>query len=779
MKHSIFRNNRGASLVSVIIAMTVVALLGVTIMYVAYSNFNMKIVDKKSKDNFYTAESVLEEVVANLETKMSVEYEKAYSYVMSNYGTYASVSDLEENFKREFILNMVDILRQGIEKDPDDNVITYASDTNYSLPYLRTLVKTSYPGSWSIGTTSYDASNALKPVSNELKTLSDGLVLRNVKVTYTEGSYQNTITTDIKLAVPALEFAMISSMPNISDYAYIADDGIIVTGNSSLTLKGNAFSGISPDDVTKTAIDLKAGAKMDASDSATSLLVAGGNVNLVGQADISTGTFTSFWANGLTADTNGTAAKNTITLNGRTYVADDITLNGSENKLTISNQYYGYSSGIQSALNAAESSAIIINGKETTIDMSQIETLVIAGTAYVGTSSITSNVDGQTNSDVKTGDSIAVKSNQIAYLVPTECAGIKTNPMSYAQYGQLTGDWKNTALDSVIPSLKRSISSYGSVSISEVYSPEQGGTVYLYLNFADYTNAASYFLDMYNSDGVTGSKLRSYLDSYINAFTFNVTSDAETLGLTRMVTNGNYLLPGTFDRNTLSWTVDPTYSDPENSTGNIYNELSGYASNYASLCSKLVTTVTEEEAKYSVYDNLINDHHHDSYCPAGCSKEASKIDEFFAAGTLSDGAVLVAATGTAPQYAVFTASSGSKAFIVNGDLAVTPSFVTANFADGEGHGLIIAQGNVTISADWNGIVICSGKLTVAADGVELKSDETAVGEVLRLHCVAQNGNEYVVTNFFKGGENYTFGNSSSTDKTDVRNCVTYENWKSE
>lgn len=779
MKYRGFRNNRGASLISVIIAMTVVAILGITIMYVAYSNFNMKIVDKKSKDNFYTAESVLEEVVANLQTKMSVEYEKAYSYVMSNYGNYASVADLEQNFKREFILNMVDILRQGIEKDADDNIITVGSETNYSLPYLRTLVKASYPGSWSIGTTTYDAVNGVSPLSNELKTLEDGLVLRNVKVVYTEGSYQNTITTDIKLSVPLLEFAMITSMPNISDYAYIADDGIVITDSSSLKLKGNAFSGIDANDTHKTAIDLRSGAKMDASDSATSLLVAGGNVNAIDGASLSTGVFTSFWANGITASGTGKDAKNSISLSGRTYVADDITLNGAENKLVIENQYYGYSSGIQSATNAAESSAIIINGKDTTIDLSKIDTLVIAGTAYVGTSSI--KVTGKDNADVKTGDSIAVKSNQIAYLVPTECAGIKTNPMSYTQYQQLTGDWKNTALNSVIPSLNRSIASYGNnVSISEIYSPEQGGTVYLYLSFADYTNAATYFMDMYKSEGVTGEKLRSYVDNYVNSFTFNVKDNAEQVGLTRLVTNGNYLLPGTFDTASLSWTVDPTYTGAQNSTGSIYNELSGYASNYASLCSKLVTTITEEEAKHSVYDNLINDHHHDTKCPAGCSRAASKIDELFAAGALSDGATLVEAESDNGQYAVFTASSGSKAFIVNGNLNVTPSFVTANFADGEGHGVIVATGDVSVSADWNGIIICDGKLSITANDVDLKADEAAVGEVLRLHCVAANGNEYVVTNFFRGGENYSFSNSgSSADKTDVRNCVSYENWKSE
>ena len=52
-------SNRGGALLSVIIAMTVVGILGALVLSNSYTNFQMKQIDKKSKDNFHSAESVL------------------------------------------------------------------------------------------------------------------------------------------------------------------------------------------------------------------------------------------------------------------------------------------------------------------------------------------------------------------------------------------------------------------------------------------------------------------------------------------------------------------------------------------------------------------------------------------------------------------------------------------------------------------------------------------------------------------------------------------------
>ena len=158
---------------------------------------------------------------------------------------------------------------------------------------------------------------------------------------------------------------------------------------------------------------------------------------VVCKGEISVGlnsTFTSaesvnLWARGLQAD----SVRN-VTLSGSTYFADDLTVTGKNNNVKISGNYYGYGSYesatsddcvskdqyVQSGLTgAALSSAIVINGKNTTLDLSDTQKLMIAGRNYIASSKVKANRQTNTN-DVVTGESLTVKGTQLAYLAPAE-----------------------------------------------------------------------------------------------------------------------------------------------------------------------------------------------------------------------------------------------------------------------------------------------------------------------------------------------------------------------
>ena len=91
----------------------------------------------------------------------------------------------------------------------------------------------------------------------------------------------------------------------------------------------------------------------------------------------------------------------------------------------------------------ALSSSIVINGKNTTLDLSGVRKIMLAGRSYIGTSKVKS-VNGESNSnDVMMGESITVKGTQLAYLLPSElidASKLKNsemeikNPMSYSDY---------------------------------------------------------------------------------------------------------------------------------------------------------------------------------------------------------------------------------------------------------------------------------------------------------------------------------------------------------
>lgn len=119
-------------------------------------------------------------------------------------------------------------------------------------------------------------------------------------------------------------------------------------------------------------------------------VVCKGEISVGLNSTFTSGGSVNLWARGL----NAASVKN-VTLSGTTYFADDLTIAGKNNNVKISGNYYGYGSYesatsddcvakdqyIQSGLSgAALSSAIVVNGKNTTLDLSDTQKLMIART---------------------------------------------------------------------------------------------------------------------------------------------------------------------------------------------------------------------------------------------------------------------------------------------------------------------------------------------------------------------------------------------------------------
>ena len=65
--HFLKLNNKGASLITVIITIGFIAILAGTIMMTSLVNFKMKRVNVYAKDTFYSAEQVLDEINVGLQ----------------------------------------------------------------------------------------------------------------------------------------------------------------------------------------------------------------------------------------------------------------------------------------------------------------------------------------------------------------------------------------------------------------------------------------------------------------------------------------------------------------------------------------------------------------------------------------------------------------------------------------------------------------------------------------------------------------------------------------
>lgn len=87
MRTSIRRDNRGAALVTVLIAVTFMAILVTTLLYVSSTNYKTKQMDYMNKVSFYQTEAPLEEIRALFVIEASKACEDAYQEVMLQYAT--------------------------------------------------------------------------------------------------------------------------------------------------------------------------------------------------------------------------------------------------------------------------------------------------------------------------------------------------------------------------------------------------------------------------------------------------------------------------------------------------------------------------------------------------------------------------------------------------------------------------------------------------------------------------------------------------------------------
>ena len=84
LKKSI-KNNNGAALVTVIIAVAFIMVLVSIIMTTSLVNYKMKRTNVYAKDTFYSAEQVLDEINIGLQRYMSDALSGAYMDVMENF----------------------------------------------------------------------------------------------------------------------------------------------------------------------------------------------------------------------------------------------------------------------------------------------------------------------------------------------------------------------------------------------------------------------------------------------------------------------------------------------------------------------------------------------------------------------------------------------------------------------------------------------------------------------------------------------------------------------
>ena len=789
------QQNQGFSLFTVLIAVSFVGILGLLVLYIALANFNMKVTDLKGKDSFYTAERALEEIRTGLQEDVGNAMSKAYTQVLETYNKENRSQDSsmdrqrQSDFQDRFIKELMRTLRAS-----------QTTDNIYSLDYLRGYVDLEYDDSKEslIITNPTGTSPVMKAVKNVGKNTEDnGVLLKNLKVIYVdEKGHAAIICTDIRLLVPEVQFPTPSTLPDLMNMIVVADKGIICEGNESTptSINGSIYAGNLPAAATTnpdTSIQVTSGASLNVESG--DKVVCKGEISVGLNSTFTSGGSVNLWARGL----NAASVKN-VTLSGTTYFADDLTIAGKNNNVKISGNYYGYGSYesatsddcvakdqyIQSGLSgAALSSAIVVNGKNTTLDLSDTQKLMIAGRNYIASSKVKANDRTNTN-DVVTGESLTVKGTQLAYLAPAEILGASGNPMTYDDYlthlngaDEISVNW-DTAVEAWGGRTLREIGVDSTEPVQAVFYNDNSATgyVYFYLNFTDAQKSADFMQMYYQNNPTIKTNMDKYLSFYFGGEDSGITvKDADSY--LRYITNGNVL----------SYSGADAQGSLEEATGvnpgeKILQEEVGYQNSWYALNRKMITSYDllnkevkedsetmhdETDSDRSVYDNLVNEKKMVSYI-----KDTVKDD-----------------TG---KY-VFTASDedgGLQAIMYdNGETGVNKTLkISEN--DVDKLRLVVCTGDVEIEAGvkFQGIIMAKGTITLKA-GAQLESAPLEAARVFQAQMSSYGDKDSIKPqDFFWEGDKYVLGNSASSGKKDTLNgsdtysiadCVSYENWKKE
>ena len=738
-------NNKGASLITVIITIGFIAILAGTVMMTSLVNFKMKRVNVYAKDTFYSAEQVLDEINIGLQRYVSDSLSTAYMEVMQNYSQY-SVEKKRNVMQTRYYENMWDKLE-----------VDATAHKKYDVAVLESFLKdtTKWQGEDETGyggiVRAYEADE--HGVSNlsmqgDMITYDTGIVLKNLRVYYKDSKgFVSVIETDIRLTYPELDFAATTALPDIASHVIIADEGMIVEGNGpTLALEGNFYAdsvvceGTSP--VSVKAI----------THSGDGRVVVKNDIELK-HASFANEEDGILWTDGIS--TNGAD----VALLGQSYVADDLNINGKGSKITLAGIYNGFGNSLQ---NPDESSAILINGTDSEIDMAGIEKITLAGHAYVGTKRETAEGNLQASDNVFTGEAIAVKSNQLMYLIPAECIGVdsttgesvyRKNPMTSTEYNAMMekialepSRYTEVSLDVEVQKLGSTLTEYiakdmnGKARPEKVFVSTSGDPlVYYYMKFNSEDSANRYFAKYYSSNKTTFDE---YMKAYIGKLTFPSTA---TVTRVKLAANGVYGDDGE------GYTLIP--NTVEGSDTDIADNQLRYRQKFTALCTNLTDNYLEIGQIYDdadspgkiVFDNLVDEDKLKAYIQAG---------------------------GGVNDTLVKSESSG--------DLVLT-TLGTYEINDPDIH-LVISSGNVIVNCNFDGTIFANGTITVAGSVSSLKTNNEAVSGMLRYYQ-EMNGQNVMVAQVLRAGEDFVFAledaDSNEEAMTSLADLIVYENWKKE
>lgn len=198
-------NTDGSALLTVILVVSFLTILATTLLYISGMNFQIKQMDYQNKKNFYTGETALEEMRAELMEDASKASVKAYGDVSAQFVALNSGAIRELEYNRAFVAALQEVWA-------NKGLTTFcAGDWNVFLQ--------SYFSDHTHGTlTMADADGNGDGIVTSAEILdidADAGVIRvrNLKMTYTnEDKLTTIISTDLEVFAPEISWSVEESL---------------------------------------------------------------------------------------------------------------------------------------------------------------------------------------------------------------------------------------------------------------------------------------------------------------------------------------------------------------------------------------------------------------------------------------------------------------------------------------------------------------------------------------------------------------------------------------
>lgn len=798
-------NNAGSTLIIVLVAVAFMVLLAAIIISVSSANLRMKQLEYASKKNFYSDEQVLDEVYSGIGKSASNCMSKAYSEVLSQVtnsegnGIYSTQDAAYKEFSRKFVEYLNTEYPEG-----------KSTDTAYQTDYVQVLAKLnaySIKSDVQAQVLSYSEIKIKKNSSNT----PEQLVFKDIQVKYnavtndgteTATGYEATITTDIVIDVPYINF--FQSSTQIMDYVLVGNQGLYFK-NGTVNVNGNIYGGIGDDTDSDMTVyqaefyntDVYGGINFYNSQATLNgtYLVSKGDMNIrksnLNIGDSTDASKTNLWVESIrlidTGKTTDEVENPKLSTYANLFVANDLELNARESEAVLNGTYYGYNNGTYATQEKTKlansyvdgtdgnaehttSSAMIINGNKAVLDLSGLSSMIVSGVAYVDLRSDTyKNGKSGKIEEYATAESLALKSNQFLYLAPADCLKV-TNPATITDVYPDDGVW--SATENWFGITGGFVDTDNPITV-KYFSSDSKAYRYFYLNFVSTDKKIEYanlILNMVDPENISSMPSDIYEKYHYASY-----SDTQLLDI--------WETKQSIEAMAVAADSAPTITMADDTTASIYT-----AGTVACVADgKENTSLVSEDSAISIeyiqkVQNNIQKHYKYLF------SELDPMETFsLTSDTLSDYDDLsdekpvskfVTDASMLPNGGTngYKCNSGYTTKLLNGDATITSPIT----------GIIICDGDLTIqSVNITGLVIATGKITIEGNAT-ITADQGVVQAIIseeqreeakKKSTDARNAN-YAST-YLTGlqGDLSEQNNSDKVTGTDYTDYINYENWR--